>query len=162
MFTLGSFDSFEAAETRQKELRSNGINEAFGVNQKAILDVGIDLGIAGFEAVNQQPKGATLDIEHVNVLQYGVELREYRLRIQLDKLSKVIAQYGVEMKATDGALKIYTIGSFGTLKEAEALQREVSGLGVKNPQITAKFNNQNIDIEAAKEKENQIQGTETE
>ena len=72
------------------------------------------------------------------------------------------AQYGVEMKATDGGLKIYTIGSFGTLKEAEALQREVSNLGVKNPEITAKFNNQTIDIEAAKEKENQIQGTETE
>ena len=162
VFTLGSFDSFEAAETRQKELRSNGINEAFGVNQEAIPDVGIDLGVVGFEAANQQPKGATLDIENVDVLQYGVELREYRLRIQLDKLSKVIAQYGVEMKATDGGLKIYTIGSFGTLKEAEALQREVSNLGVKNPEITAKFNNQTIDIEAAKEKENQIQGTETE
>jgi len=162
VFTLGSFDNFESAEKRQNELISSGIDEAFGVNEAAIPDVGIDLGVIGFDAANKQPRGASLDIENVDVLQYGVELREYRLRIQLDKLSKVIAQHGVEMKATDGGLKIYTIGSFTTFAEAEALQREVSSLGVKNPEITAKFNNQAIDIEAAKEKENEMQGAETE
>jgi hypothetical protein len=162
VFTLGSFDNFEEAEKRQNELIASGIDEAFGVNEAAVPNVGIDLGVIGFGAANKQPKGASLVIENVDVLQYGVELREYRLRIQLDKLSKLIAQHGVEMKATTGGLKIYTIGSFATFAEADALQREVSSLGVKNPEIVAKFNNQSIDIEAAKEKENEMQGTETE
>jgi len=162
VFTLGSFDNFADAEKRQNELIESGIDEAFGVNQGAIPDVGVDLGVIGFDAANKQPKGATLDIPNVDVLQYGVELREYRLRIQLDKLSKLIAQHGVEMKSTDGGMKIYTIGSFKTLAEAEALQNEVSRLGVKNPAVTAKFNNQNIDIESAKEKEAEMNAVETE
>jgi len=162
VFTLGSFDNFEDAEKRQNELIESGIDEAFGVNEGAIPDVGVDLGVVGFDASNKQPQGATLDIETVDVLQYGVELREYRLRIQLDKLSKLIAQHGVEMKSTDGGLKIYTIGSFSTFAEADALRSQVTKLGVKNPEITAKFNNETIDIEAAKEKETELQETEDE
>lgn len=162
VFSLGSFDNFEAAESKQQELIKSGINEAFGVNENAIPDVGVELGVIGFDAANKQPKGVVLDVENVDVLQYGVELREYRLRIQLDRLSKLIAQHGVEMKTTEGGLKIYTIGSFKTFAEAEALEREVSSLGVKNPQITAKFNNLDIDLEAARAKESEMNAVETE
>lgn len=165
VFTLGSFDNFEAAERKQNELIESGIDEAFGVNEGAIPDVGVDLGIVGFDVAKnnpKQPKGATLDIENVDVLQYGVELKEYRLRIELDKLSKLIAQHGVEMKTTDGGLKIYTIGSFKTYAEAQALQREVSNLGVKNSEITAKFNNETISIDDAQKKESEMQGAKSE
>lgn len=163
VFTLGSFDNFAAAEKKQNELIESGIDEAFGVNQGAIPDVGIDLGVIGFEAAKQQQKtGVSLDIEDVDVLSYGVELKEYRLRIELDRLSKLIAQHGVEMKSTTGGMKIYTIGSFKTLAEAEALKREVAGLGVKNPEVTAKFNNATIDLDAAKEKEAEMQGNKSE
>lgn len=165
VFTLGSFDNFEAAEQKQNELIESGIDEAFGVNEGAIPDVGVDLGIVGFDVAKnnpKQPKGATLDIENVDVLQYGVELKEYRLRIELDKLSKLIAQHGVEMKTTDGGLKIYTIGSFKTYAEAQALQREVSNLGVKNSEITAKFNNETISIDDAQKKESEMQGAKSE
>ena len=162
VFTLGNFNSFEAAEKKQNELIQSGIDEAFGVNQDAIPDVGVDLGVVGFDVAKQQPKGVRLDIEDVDVLQYGVELKEYRLRIELDKLSKLIAQHGVEMKSTAGGLKIYTIGAFKTYDEAEALRQQVIRLGVKDPGISARLNNQEIELDAAKEKEASMQGTEAE
>lgn len=165
VFTLGTFDNFEAAEKKQNELIESGIDEAFGVNEGAIPDVGVDLGVVGFDAAKNQKrqKGVSLDnIENVDVLSYGVELREYRLRIELDKLSKLIAQHGVEMKTTEGGLKIYTIGAFKTLAEAQALKREVANLGVKDSEITAKFNNQVISLEEAQKKEAEMQGDKTE
>lgn len=157
VFTLGNYSTFEAAEKKQNELIESGIDEAFGVNQDAIPEVGIDLGVVGFKAKQNQPKGISLDIEDKDVLSYGVELKEYRLRIELDKLSKLIAQYGVEMKSTTGGLKVYTIGSFKTFAEAEALLKQVTSLGVKNPAVTAKFNNQEIDLDAAKKIESDIE-----
>lgn len=160
VFSLGSFDSFEAAEQKQNELIESGIDEAFGVNEDAIPEVGVDIGVVGFQ--RSQRQGGVVLAEDKDNLSYGVELREYRLRIELDKLSKLIAQHGVEMKTTEGGMKIYTIGSFKTLAEAEALKREVIGLGVKNPEITAKFNNQTIDLEEAQKKEAEMQGAKTE
>jgi len=150
VFTVGTFDTFDEAEKKQNELIKDGVHEAFGVNDDYIPIVGQQIGVLDPKLRQQQPKGIQLDIEDVDVLTYGVELREYRLRIQLDKLSKLIAQHGVEMKTTDGGMKIYTIGSFSTLKEAEALQRQATGLGVKNPVITAKYNNKSIEIDEAK------------
>lgn len=156
VFTLGSFDSFEAADKRKKELLQSGIDEAFGVNEDAIPDVGVDLGVVGFDKSNKQPQGATLDIENVDVLSYGVELREYRLRIQLDRLSRLIAQHGVQMETTEGGLKIYTIGSFKTLSEAQALKAQVTNLGVKNPTITARFNTKAISLDEAQKIEAEL------
>ncbi|MFM1874860.1 MAG: hypothetical protein RL266_597 [Bacteroidota bacterium] len=158
VFTLGSFNTFEEAEKKQNELIESGIDEAFGVNADYIPEVGVDIGVVGFDVAKNQPKGVSLDFEDVDVLQYGVELKEYRLRIELDRLSKLIAQHGVEMKTTEGGLKIYTIGSFKTLAEAEALQQQVESLGVKNPEIAAKFNSQPIELEEAKKKEAEMQG----
>jgi len=162
VFTLGKFDNFEAAEKKQNELIQSGIDEAFGVNEGAIPDVGVDLGVVGFDKPKQQPKGTSLDIEDVDVLTYGVELKEYRLRIELDKLSKLIAQYGVQMKTTEGGLKVYTIGSFKSFADAKVLLGQVVSLGVKNPEVTATFNNQPIDIESAKQREADMQGAKTE
>lgn len=160
VFTVGSFKSFEEAEQRQNELIASGIDEAFGVNDEYIPEVGVDIGVVGFEEKKKNAaNGVDLDnIANVDVLQYGVELREYRLRIQLDKLSKLIAQHGVEMKTTEGGMKIYTIGSFNTYAEAVALQQQVEQLGVKNPAVSAKLNNENISIEDAQQKEAEMQG----
>jgi hypothetical protein len=159
VFTLGNFNTFEEAEKRQNELIESGIDEAFGVNSDYIPEVGVDLGVVGFDEAAKQPKGIALDeIEDVDVLQYGVELKEYRLRIELDKLSRLIAKYGVEMKTTEGGLKIYTIGAFDNLKDAEDLKREVSSLGVKNPEVTARLNNKLITLEEAQEKEAELKG----
>lgn len=159
VFTVGKFKSFEEAEARQNELIKSGINEAFGVNDEYIPEVGVDIGVVGFQEKKTVENGIDLDeIENVDVLQYGVELREYRLRIELDKLSKLIAQHGVEMKTTEGGLKIYTIGAFKTLAEAEALQRQVEQLGVKNPVIAAKLNNETISLDDAQKKEAELNG----
>ncbi|MGB0917373.1 MAG: hypothetical protein ACPGU4_07265, partial [Flavobacteriales bacterium] len=162
VFTLGSFNTFEDAEKKQNELIDKGIDEAFGVNQDAIPDVGIDLGVVGFEAAKNQPKGVSLDFEDVDVLNYGVEIKEYRLRIELDRLSKLIAKYGVVMKTTEGGLKIYTIGEFTTFEEAEALKKRVIDLGVKNPQVTARMNNVEIKIEDALKRQEEMQGEKAE
>lgn len=158
VFTVGTYESYEEAEKRQKELLAEGIDEAFGVNDDYIPEVGEDLGVIGFEeGKNKQPKGISLDFEDVDVLQFGVEIREYRLRIELDKLSKLMAQHGVEMKTTEGGLKIYTIGAFNTFEEAEALQRKVDALGVKNSSVSAKLNAKSIDLEEAKQKQAEMQ-----
>ena len=66
------------------------------------------------------------------------------------------------MKSTAGGLKIYTIGAFKTYDEAEALRQQVIRLGVKDPGISARLNNQEIELDAAKEKEASMQGTEAE
>jgi hypothetical protein len=162
VFTLGSFNSFEDAEKRQNELIKIGFDEAFGVNQDAIPEVGIDLGIIGFEEAKKRPNGVSLDFKDVDVLQYGVEIKEYRLRIELEKLSKLIAQHGVEMKSTGGGLKIYTIGGFKTFEEAESLRKQVIGLGVKDPTVTAKLNNAAITIEQALKQQEKMNGKKSE
>ena len=162
VFTLGSFNTFEDAEKRQNELIKIGFDEAFGVNQDAIPDVGVDLGIIGFEEAEKRPNGVSLDFEDVDVLHYGVEIKEYRLRIELEKLSKLIAQHGVEMKSTGGGLKIYTIGGFETFEEAEALRKQVIGLGVKDPTVTANLNNAAITIEQALKQQEKMNGTKSE
>lgn len=151
VFTVGLFDQFEDAEQKQNELIKSGIDDAFGVNEKSLTKVSEKL--ANVKPANSETgqQKANLDIEDKNILVYGVELREYRLRIQLDRLSKVIAKHGVEMKSTTGGLKVYTIGAFATKAEAETLKQQVIGLGVKNPQITAKYNNEPIDLEKASE-----------
>lgn len=159
VFTLGLFENFEEAEQKQNELRQSGIDQAFGVNEGVVNKVAVDV-----DKIYKEPEGsdpqADLDLPEGPQLVYGVELREYRLRIQLDKLSKLIAKHGVEMKVTSGGLKIYTIGAFDNYAEAIALKQEAVDLGVKNPTVTAKFNGEAIDIEAAREKEAELKESE--
>jgi hypothetical protein len=148
VFTLGVFRDFSEAEKAQNDLRSKGIAQAFGVSDKAVKNVAGDLSrMERGDAFYERP--TYIDVENVDVLAFGVELREYRLRIELDKLSKLIAQYGVEMQVTTGGVKIYTIGAFKTLEEAQALQREVNSLGVRESEVTARFNNAPIELEDA-------------
>lgn len=160
VFTVGKFDSFEEAEEKQRELLKEGIDEAFGVKSEAATSVGKELEKVKKPEIIDNRKATLLVETDQQQLKYGVELKEYRLRIQLDKLSKLIAQHGVEMKVTEGGLKIYTIGAFKTLAEAEALQRQVEQLGVRNPSISAKFNNQPITLEEAQKKEAELQEAE--
>jgi hypothetical protein len=150
VFTLGVFRDFNEAEKAQNELRASGVAQAFSVSDKAVKNVAGDLSrMERGETFYERPVYA--DVENVDVLSFGVELREYRLRIELDKLSKLIAQYGVEMQVTTGGVKIYTIGAFKTFEEAAALQLEVNTLGVRESEVTARFNNTPIEIEEAKQ-----------
>jgi len=152
VFTVGVFSDFAEAEAKQNELREKGVAQAFGVTDKAVQKVAKDLSkLDKGETFYERPKLEGVADE--DVLVYGVELREYRMRIELDKLSRLIAQHGVEMKVTTGGLRQYTIGNFATYEEAVKLQQEVMTLGVKDTEIAAKFNNQPIDIDKAKEKE---------
>lgn len=152
VFTVGVFSDFKDAEAKQNELREKGVAQAFGVTDKAVAGVAKDLKKIGQgESYYERPK---IDgVVDGDVLVYGVELREYRMRIELDKLSRLIAQHGVEMKTTTGGMRLYTIGNFATYEEAMKLQQEVMTLGVKDTDIVAKFNNQPIEIDAAREKE---------
>jgi hypothetical protein len=88
-----------------------------------------------------------------DVLNYSVELREYRLRLDINKLSSVIAKYGVVMRTTSGGMKIYRIGSFDHFDEADKLRNTVTKLGVKNPIISPRLNDLPIEVDKAKELE---------
>lgn len=155
VFTVGVFRDFTEAEAKQNELRSKGVAQAFGVSDKAVQNVAKDLSkMERGESFYERPKVDGVD--DADVLTYGVELREYRLRIELDKLSRLIAQHGVEMKVTTGGMKMYTIGAFKTMAEAQALQKEVESLGVKDTEITARFNNAPIELEDAQDIEKRI------
>ncbi|MCF8258974.1 MAG: hypothetical protein K9J06_15575 [Flavobacteriales bacterium] len=155
VFTVGVFSDFSDAEAKQNELREKGVAQAFGVSDKAVKGVASDLSrMDRGESYYERPKIDGVDDK--DVLVYGVELREYRLRIELDKLSRLIAQHGVEMKVTTGGMKLYTIGNFKTYADAVKLQQEVMTLGVKDTEIAAKFNNQPMEIEKAREKEGEM------
>lgn len=155
VFTLGQFDSFEDAVNKQNELRESGLEGVYGVADDKVVKTGTELKAINPRDVRYNQRKPAIEAIP-DVLAYGVELREYRLRIELDKLSKLIAQYGVQMTSTGGGMKVYTIGAFKTYKEAVALQKEVEQLGVKNPSITARFNGTQIDLEKAREMEGQM------
>ncbi|MFT4523993.1 MAG: hypothetical protein ACI85F_000134 [Bacteroidia bacterium] len=154
VFTLGSFNNFEAAEAKQNQLIKSGIDQAFGVNENAIKRVADDMKeLRVSDPIFSQ--GARTEKEP-DILNYGVELKEYRLRLDINRLSSVIAKYGVEMRSTPGGIKIYRIGSFNHFDEAEKLRKSVAKLGVKNPQISPRLNDRPIDVDKAKELESTI------
>lgn len=148
VFTLGTYESFTEAEQTQNILRESGIQGVYGSVEQVVEKTALDM--------RKTPTAVTVREQKVkdpDVLAYGVELREYRLRIELDKLSKLIAQYGVQMTNTTGGMKVYTIGAFKTYDEAVRLQKEVEGLGVKNPTIAARFNGRQVELDEAKKLE---------
>ncbi|MFT4681594.1 MAG: hypothetical protein ACI9YU_001443, partial [Flavobacteriales bacterium] len=154
VFTLGSFNNFEAAEAKQNQLIKSGIDQAFGVNENAIKRVADDMKeLRVSDPIFSQ--GARTEKEP-DVLNYGVELKEYRLRLDINRLSSVIAKYGVEMRTTPGGIKIYRIGSFDHYSEAENLRNKLTKLGVKAPKTNARLNNKTIPVNQAKELESQL------
>ncbi len=156
VFTVGTYSDFSEAEKKQNQLREEGLAEAFGVSEKSVNKVAEDLNALGTPGETFYERPVIEGFEDKDEVTYCVELREYRLRIELNKLSKLIGQYGVEMKLTTGGVKVYTIGSFSSKDEAEKLQREVQNMGVKESAITARFNNAVIEIEDALDIENSL------
>jgi len=155
VFTVGVFGDFADAQAKQNELRTKGIAEAFGATERAVQHVALGLGSIYTGESYYEPiltkEEANVGTQDEGILTYGVELRGFRLRVELDKLSRLIASHGVEMRLTDGSGKIlYVIGSATTYAAALQLQQEVLGLGVKNAEISAKLNNRPIDIEKAR------------
>ena len=156
VFTLGSFDNFEAAEAKQNQLIKSGIDQAFGVNESAIKSVADDMKDLKAAGPIFSDREEVKEQDEPDVLDYGVELREYRLRLDINKLSSVIAKYGVEMTTTTGGMKIYRIGSFAHFEDAENLRKSVAKLGVKDPTISPRLNDQSISVEKAQELESTI------
>jgi hypothetical protein len=156
VFTVGTYNDFSEAEQKQNQLREEGVAEAFGVSDKSVNKVAEDLNTLGISGEKFYERPIIEGFEDKDVLTYGVELREYRLRIELDKLSKLIGKHGVQMKITSGGMKVYTIGEFSTKEEAENLQVEVRNMGVKESAITARFNNVSIELEDALDIENEL------
>lgn len=157
VFTVGVFKEFSLAEAKQNELREQGLAEAFGANGRTIHEVAAELSeLYSGESYYERP--IVIGVSDKDELVFGVELRGFRLRIELDKLSRLIAQHGVEMKITTGDTKIiYVIGNSKTYDEAVKLQEEVMSLGVKNSEITAKLNNRPLEIDKARELEKILQ-----
>ncbi len=155
VYTLGTYDNFEAAEKKQNELIYKGIDESF-----AVADDVVDAVASDAHEVKKSIK-TTQGERRVNVridtkekdkqVLYKVQLTEYRMRIELTKLSQIMAEHGTELRTSKGGLKIFTIGNFENLEEAKALKDRILKLGIKNANIVASYNNEAVSIEKALE-----------
>lgn len=155
VYTLGSFDNFEAAEKKQNELIHSGIDESFAVADDVVEAVASDAHDVKQTVKVQQgtlaPKVRIDTKQKDKQVLYKVQLTEYRMRIELEKLSQVMAEHGVELRTSKGGLKIFTIGNFENLEEAEALKNKILGLGIKDAEIVASYNNEAVSVEKALE-----------
>lgn len=159
VYTIGNYSDFKQAEERQNQLIESGYDQAFGVNEKSLKKVSMDLNklaTSPTEFTNNRRELIDQEIREKNKpkedkLLFKVELTEYRLRIGLEKLATLIAQYGVEMHTTTGGLKKYTLGGFATPSEAEKLREEVIKVGLKEAKVAAYFNDTFIEMDKALE-----------
>lgn len=156
VYTLGSYDNFADAEKKQNELIYSGIDESFAVADDVVDAVASDAHEVKQSVKMDQGKvrPSTVRIETTQKEQqvlYKVQLTEYRMRIELEKLSQVMAEHGVELRTSKGGLKIFTIGNFENLEDAQALSKRIMGMGIKDAEIVASYNNQAVSIEKALE-----------
>ena len=158
VFTVGVFKEFAHAAAKQNELRAQGMVDAFGATDRTVQTVAPELR-ALYSGQSYYEYADSASVKEGDVLTYGVELKGFRLRIELDRLSRLIAKYGVEMKVAADDKKItYVIGNSVTFDEAFRIQSEVMSLGVKNSEITAKLNNRPLEIDKARELEKILLG----
>lgn len=155
IFTLGSYENFDEAEKKQNQLIEEGIEESFAVADDVVEQIAPEL--EEVEVANRKPQGSVRSSVIIDTKQkekeveFKVQITEYRMRIELEKLSQVMAEHGVEMRTSQGGLKIFTIGSFPDLKSAEALKTRILKLGIKEAEVVASYNNRGISIEKAQE-----------
>lgn len=161
IFTLGSYESFDEAEKKQNELIGEGIDESFAVADDVVEHIAPEL--EEVEKANRLEQGkprSTVLIEtkqKEKEVEFKVQLTEYRTRIEIEKLSQVMAEHGVEMRTSSGGLKIFTIGSFSKLEDAEKLRNRILKLGIKQAEIVATYNNRGVSVEKAQELLNEKQ-----
>ena len=156
IYTLGSFKNFEDAEKKQNELISLGYDEAFAATPKAVEAIALELEkrekIQKAKDKNQVRTGVTTELPaDKDVVKFKVQLTEYRLRLQVDKLADMMAREGVEFKSTTGGLKIYIIGAYDTFEQAQKVRKEILGYGVKEAEVIGSINNKTVSVEEAKQ-----------
>lgn len=155
VYTLGSYESFEAAEKKQNELIYDGIDESFAVPDDVVNAAASDAhDVKKSLNLTQGKVRSTTNIqtkEKEHQVLFKVQLTEYRMRIELEKLSQVMAEYGTELRTSQGGLKIFTIGNFENFEEAEALRKRIMELGIKDAEIVASYNNEAVSVEKARE-----------
>lgn len=156
VYTLGNFNNFEDAEKKQNELISQGYEEAFAATPKAVEAIAHELEKRE-KAQKAKDKGQVRTVvatdlpADVDVVKFKVQLTEYRLRLQVDKLADMMAREGVELKTTTGGLKIYTIGAYDTFEAAQKIRKEILGYGVKEAEIVGSINNKTVSVDEAKQ-----------
>ncbi len=156
IYTLGSFKNFEDAEKKQNELISQGYDEAFAATPKAVEAIALELEkrekVQKVNDKNQVRTGLTTELPaDKDVVKFKVQLTEYRLRLQVDKLADMMAREGVEFKSTTGGLKIYIIGAYDTFEQAQKVRKEILGYGVKEAEVIGSINNKTVSVEEAKQ-----------
>lgn len=156
IYTLGSFKNFEDAEKKQNELLSQGYDEAFAATPKAVEAIALELEkrekIQKVKDKNQVRTGVATELPaDKDVVKFKVQLTEYRLRLQVDKLADMMAREGVEFKSTTGGLKIYIIGAYDTFEQAQKIRKEILGYGVKEAEVIGSINNKTVSVEEAKQ-----------
>lgn len=83
VFTVGVFKEFSLAEAKQNELREQGLAEAFGANGRTIHEVAAELSeLYSGESYYERP--IVIGVSDKDELVFGVELRGFRLRIELE------------------------------------------------------------------------------
>lgn len=156
VYTLGSFNNFEDAEKKQNELISQGYDEAFAATPKAVEAIAHELEKrektqkAKDKSQVRTVVGTDLPAD-MDVVKFKVQLTEYRLRLQVDKLADMMAREGVELKTTTGGLKIYTIGAYDTFEQAQKIRKEILGYGVKEAEVVGSINSKTVSVEEAKQ-----------
>ncbi|MGE0637288.1 MAG: hypothetical protein AB7G44_10980 [Bacteroidia bacterium] len=156
VYTLGNFSNFEDAEKKQNELISQGYEEAFAATPKAVEAIAFELEKRE-KTQKAKDKGQVRTVvatdlpADVDVVKFKVQLTEYRLRLQVDKLADMMAREGVELKTTTGGMKIYTIGSYDTFEAAQKIRKEILGYGVKEAEIVGSINNKTVSVDEAKQ-----------
>lgn len=156
IYTVGSYTNFEDAEKKQNELIADGYDEAFAATPKAVDAIALELEkrskIQKAKDKNQVRTTIATDLPaDKDVVKFRVQLTEYRLRLQVDKLADMMAREGVELKTTTGGLKIYTIGAYDTYEQAQKIRKEILGYGVKEAEIVGSINNKTVSVDEAKQ-----------
>ncbi len=155
VFTLGNFKNFEDAEKKQNELLSQGYDEAFAATPKAVEAIAMELEKREKQQQSKEkqtaPKVQLQLPPDEDVVKFKVQLTEYRLKLQVNKLADLMSREGVEMKTTTGGLKIYIIGAFDTFEQAQKIRKEILSYGVKEAEIVATINNEQVTVDEAKE-----------
>lgn len=155
IYSVGNYANFEDAEQKQNELITNGYDQAFAATPKAVDAIAVEL-----EKRAKTQKAKDKDASHavimnlpadVDVVKFKIQLTEYRLRLQIDKLADIMAREGVEMKTTTGGLKVYTIGAYDTFEQAQKIRKVIMGYGVKEAEIIGSINNNTVSADEAKQ-----------
>jgi len=151
IYTLGNFSNFADAEHKQNELLENGYDQAFAATPKAVDAIAVELEKRAVLHTVKDKVAVNLTPVDTVAVKFKVQLTEYRLRLQIDKLADLMAHEGVELKTTIGGLKLYSIGSYNTYEEAQKIRKEILGYGVKEAEIIATINNRIVTVEEAKQ-----------